>query len=228
MARKLWFWPILLLLGVVILSGSATPAFSQPMLKMVHIEADSPGAVKQLAGMGLDIAAIRRIGSQKGAKEAMGQTYRVEAVVSALDEIKLRKAGIQWSATAQAARLGGATATDVSETVYHSFDEPDLGIKDQLYAIAKAHPRITWLKTIGYSHQGRPLLAIRLSRYHHKCDKHGHGHYCDHAYGKPRVLFVATHHAREWVATQMAMRLIKYFTDNYRSDKRVSRLLQTT
>jgi hypothetical protein len=42
---------------------------------------------------------------------------------------------------------------------------------------------------------------------------------------KPQVLFVATHHAREWVATEMAMRLIKYLTANYGSDARVTELL---
>jgi hypothetical protein len=46
--------------------------------------------------------------------------------------------------------------------------------------------------------------------------------------GKSQVLFLATHHAREWVATQMAMRLIKYLTSNFGSDSRVTDLLNTT
>jgi hypothetical protein len=85
-------------------------------------------------------------------------------VISALDEIKLKKTGINWSIAQQAAGLRDMTAMAATETVYHSFDEPNLGIKDQLYAIAKSYPRIAKLKTIGTSIQGRPLLAMRLTK----------------------------------------------------------------
>jgi hypothetical protein len=49
-----------------------------------------------------------------------------------------------------------------------------------------------------------------------------------HQPAKPEVLFVATHHAREWVATQMAMCLITHLTENYGKDQRVTNLLNTT
>lgn len=61
------------------------------MLKMVQIEAESGGVVKKLAGMGLDIAAIRKTGAQKGGVMSLDRRFRVEAVVSALDEIKLKQ-----------------------------------------------------------------------------------------------------------------------------------------
>lgn len=215
MDRKQWWWPIYVLLTAIFIAGTAAPIFSQSMLKMVYIEAGSKRVVKQLAGMGLDIAAVRRMDVKTGEKYVIGEPYRVEAVISALDEVKLKKAGIEWSVIEQAA--GARIVTAMTETLYHSFDEPDLGIKDRLRAITKAYPRITRLKTIGYSIQGRPLLAMRLSK------NRNHWYY-----GKPRVLYVATHHGREWVATQMAMRLINYLTENYRHDKRVTRLLNTT
>ena len=226
MDKKNWCWLMFLASLAMFVAGTATPVFSQPMLKMVYIEADSAGAARKLAGMGLDIAAVRRIGAQKAEKDTLDQKYRVEAVVSALDEIKLKKAGIKFSAAQQATGMRDMTAMAATETVYHSFDEPDLGIKDQLYTIAKRYPHIAKLKTIGHSIQGRPLLAMRLTRtWGFKDDQEVDDvHYSF----KPQVLFVATHHAREWVATQMAMRLIKYLTANYRSDKRVTRLLLTT
>jgi len=77
MAKKQW-WGLFFLVSVaVVITGTAAPVFSQPMLKMVHIEAGSQGAVKQLAGMGLDIAAIRRIDGIQGAKDALDASYRV-------------------------------------------------------------------------------------------------------------------------------------------------------
>ncbi len=216
MEKKNRRWFILLISLTVLLTGAAPCLFAQGMLKMVHIEADSESAVKKLAGMGLDITAVRNLGIQKGGQASLDQTIQVEAVISALDEIMLQKAGVRWSVARQTtAKLSEAT-TAASETVYHSFDEPDLGIKDQLYRIAKAYPHITNLKTIGHSIQGRPLLAMCLSKKRHGRKRN------------PQVLFVATHHAREWVATQMALRLIKYLTANYGSNRRVTRLLYTT
>jgi hypothetical protein len=225
--KQCWL-SIFLSLPIFLIAGTMAPVFSQPMLKMVHIEAESKNAVKRLAGMGLDIAAVRKIAVQPGEQAGLDRAYRVEAVISALDEIKLKKAGIAWSAAQQAVSSRAMATTAVGETVYHSFDEPDLGIRDRLLAIAKAHPRITRLETIGYSIQGRPMLAMRLAKggnRHHRNDK---GNHWDDAGRRPQVLFVATHHAREWVATQMAMRLITYLTDNYRTDSRGARLLNTT
>ncbi|MGI9335217.1 MAG: M14 family zinc carboxypeptidase, partial [Gammaproteobacteria bacterium] len=43
--------------------------------------------------------------------------------------------------------------------------------------------------------------------------------------GKPEALFVATHHAREWVAAQMGIRLLEYLARNYGEDDRVTKLL---
>lgn len=54
---------LLMLISLIIFSASSVPvAFSQspePMLKMVSIDAGSAGAVKKLARMGIDIAAVR-------------------------------------------------------------------------------------------------------------------------------------------------------------------------
>ena len=55
MEKKHWCCPIFLVLLTIFIVGAATPAFSQPMLKMVYIEADSAGTVRKLAGMGKDL-----------------------------------------------------------------------------------------------------------------------------------------------------------------------------
>jgi len=223
--KKKGLWLLLALLAISTFSlSSVTVAFSassEPMLKMAFIENVSQLEVKKLAGMGLDIAAVRKMIDAKGEVN-----YRIEAVLSARDESKLKKAGIEW----QEAKLGEAAtgktmmtmmAAVETPSVYHSFDEPVLGIKDQLYQIADDYPEITKLETIGYSIQGRPLLAMRLKG--KKLKQKGKGHA-----KKGKVLYLATHHAREWVATQMAMRFIKYLTANYGSVDRVTNILGTT
>jgi len=219
------------LAGTALASGGAAtvrqtdPVNGTHLLKMVFIEAQSPAAVKQLARLGIDIAAVRKV---KTAEQAAGLTpppLRVEAVVSALDEQKLQNAGFVWQeAETQAQAKIQLQAKAAGETVYHSFDEPTYGIKDQLVKIQADYPQLCRLKTIGYSIQNRPLLAISITgkkRPHHESEG-------KHPTDKPEVLFLATHHAREWVATQMAMRLIKYLTTQYGSDARITRLLDST
>ncbi|MCP4748456.1 MAG: zinc carboxypeptidase [Desulfobacteraceae bacterium] len=186
--------------------GMAASASAEPLLKMAFIEIDSPAQVKKLARMGLDIAAVREIKDQG---EITG--YRVEAVLSPKDELKLSRDGIQW----QVAQRKRTRMSTVKQSVYHSFDEPGLGIKDQLYCIAQTYPDIVKMETIGYSHQQRPLLALCLSSREKLSEK-------------PEVLFLATHHGREWVAPEMAMRLSRYLASNYGTDSRVTNLLDST
>ena len=197
---------------LTILSISNFPlAHAGPMLKMVTIEAKSPGQVKKLARMGIDIAAVRTGPVVKGKRGIPVQTYRVEAVVSARDEKQLRNEKFNWS---DLPGKGPVKKIGEPHDVYHSFDQPISGIKAQLHKIAATYPKICQLKTIGHSIQKRPMLVMRLTNEKIKGDK-------------PQVLFVATHHAREWVATEMAMRLIKYLAANYGSVGRVTNLLDT-
>jgi len=182
-----------------------------PALKFVTIEAQSGAEVKELAKMGLDIAAIREGPVVEGPRGIPMQTYHVEAVISSIDAEKLSQSGFSWSDVP-----GQGPAKKIGEPyqVYHSFDEPVYGIKDQLRTIAATYPKITQVKTFGHSIQNRPMMAMKLTN--EKLGKKD---------GKPQVLIVATHHAREWVATEMSMRLIKYLTTNYGSDARVTDLL---
>ncbi|MDH4136569.1 MAG: hypothetical protein OEW09_07640, partial [Anaerolineae bacterium] len=69
----------------------------QPMLKMVTIDAGSAAAVKKLARMGIDIAAVREGPVVEGPRGVPTKTYRVEAVVSARDEKKLDSEKFSWS-----------------------------------------------------------------------------------------------------------------------------------
>ena len=185
---------------------------SEPMLKMVAINANAPGQVNKLARMGIDISEVAKGPVIKGPRGGPIQTYRVEAVVSALDEKKLAREKFSWS---DVPGKGPVKKIGEEYDVYKSFDAPKNGIRAQLNKIKATYPKVCQLKTIGHSIENRPLLAMRLTNEKIKGQK-------------PQVLFLATHHAREWVATQMAMRLINYLTANFGSDERVTDLLNTT
>jgi hypothetical protein len=84
--------------------------------------------------------------------------------------------------------------------VYQSFDKPVAGIRATLEAWAAADPRIQ-LDSIGASVEGRPILAVKI------------GPAGDDP-ARPNVLFMGTHHAREWVSTAVAMKLIRWLVDS--------------
>jgi len=183
-----------------------------PKLRMVNIEAKLPAQIKKLVRLGIDIAAVRKGPIVEGPRGISTQTFNVEAVISSVDEKALHEGGFSWSDIP-----GKGPVKKIGEPyeVYKSFDAPKVGIKAQLNKLASNYPHTCKIKTIGYSTQDRPILAMRLTNEKIKTEK-------------PQVLFLATHHAREWVATEMAMRLINYLASNFGSSARVTDLLNTT
>ena len=93
-------------------------------------------------------------------------------------------------------RLMQMAAVATASAVYRSYDDPQRGIRAWVDSLVKANARIS-VDTVGRSYEGRPILAVKIGP---RGDSPS----------RPNVLFVATHHAREWAATEMAERLIKY------------------
>ena len=75
-----------------------------------------------------------------------------------------------------------------------------------LDSLARANPRVH-LDTLGLTAEGRPLLAAKAGA-------------ADDAAGRANVLFMATYHAREWAATEMALRLLRLLADPALADAR--------
>ena len=194
--------------------SSAPVALSQGQgqLKMIIINDASPGQLKKLVDMGLDIAAIRKGPEKEGPRGVSLPSYRVEVVVSAQEAQKLKQDGFRWS---DVPGKGPTHKIGSPYDVYHSFDEPITGIKAEVRKIGATYPKLTEVGSVGRTLQGRTIPYIRLTNEKIKGDK-------------PQVLFVATTHAREWISTQVGMRLIKYLLANYGSDARVTNLLDTT
>lgn len=85
-------------------------------------------------------------------------------------------------------------AVATAPVVYRSYDASGRGIRAWVDSMAARNTRIS-VDTVGRSYEGRPILAVKI------------GPRGD-AASRPNVLFMATHHAREWAATEMALRLI--------------------
>jgi hypothetical protein len=135
------------------------------------------------------------------------------------DPAQLAKlAGRGWHATtiktpavAATKRIGAQVIQ--ATTVYRDYDDPARGVRFFIDSMVKNNPLVS-VDTLGLSLQGRPMIAVKIGAK-------------DDSPQRPNVLFMATYHAREWPATEMAMRLIKYLAAPPGANPRVDSLVQT-
>jgi len=135
---------------------------------------------------------LARLGFEvAGVREINGALYAV-IVVSPETE----------SAMPTRALTSAVPATPAADTfhVYQSFDKSGSGIRATLAAWAATDPAIQ-VDSIGASIEGRPILAVKVGL-------------AGDDPARPNVLFMATHHAREWVSTAIAMKLIRWLADS--------------
>lgn len=167
-----------------------------------HVTVRVPGvAAESLRARGFDV-----VGSEGG----------VPIVVA--DPAQLAKMELRgWHGTVlrapsapAASRLGAQTI--VTTQIYRDYDDPARGVRAFLDSMVKNNPLVS-VDTIGVSFQGRPMLAVKIGPK-------------DDSPQRPNVLFMATYHAREWAATEMALRLIKYLAVAPGTNPRVDSLVQ--
>ena len=79
-----------------------------------------------------------------------------------------------------------------------------------MYALARENPQVTKLVKIGTTLQGREILALKVTQ----------GARGQRDGSRPAVLFSATQHAREWIATEIDRRLMYHYVDGGSHDKR--------
>ncbi|MFI5309816.1 MAG: M14 family zinc carboxypeptidase [Gemmatimonadales bacterium] len=143
-------------------------------------------------------------------------TERGAVLVVAAAAERSRMASLGWRGTAVAPVGGNPTPgfqVSGGPRVYRSFDDSVRGVRAFIDSIARNNARVS-LDTIGRSYEGRPMVAVKIGP---KGD----------ASARPNVLFMATYHAREWAATDFALRLISYLATPPAGNARVDSLLQT-
>ncbi|HUF29822.1 MAG TPA: M14 family metallopeptidase [Gemmatimonadaceae bacterium] len=131
------------------------------------------------------------------------EAARLEATGAAVSEIA--------TPVARAIHDRVALQTGAATTVYRSFDDPQRGIAAWLDSVASASP-IVHLQTLGASIEGRPVVAVKIGA-------------PDDSPSRPNVVFLATYHAREWAATEMALRLIRHLAQQPAPDARLDSLV---
>jgi len=107
----------------------------------------------------------------------------------------------------------GASAADfpAADSRYHSYAEMVKVLMDT----QAAHPDIVSITSIGKSYKGRTIYAVKVS------DNVGTDE------NEPEVLFDSLHHAREHLSLEQSLALLRWLTDGYGTDARITKIVDS-
>ncbi|MDF2704414.1 MAG: zinc carboxypeptidase [Nonomuraea muscovyensis] len=183
-------------LAAVEAQAATDPLPSADRIELYELDG-SPGTAHTLREKGYDVVQ----------EEAGAGKEHVELTAAQADLEGLRKLGLKPEPvrnTRGQTQLEAAKAQAAGGyTVWKSYSEPG-GIADQLKAIANANKDIVKLQSIGKSLKGQDILAVKVSNLARTLPDGL----------KPATLFSATQHAREWIAAEVDMRLLKHVVAN--------------
>ncbi|MDG4798706.1 M14 family metallopeptidase [Micromonospora sp. WMMD1082] len=178
----------------------------------VYVGTVGPAQLHQLREAGVDIG-HGATPDQSGRTEIETVLSRGQADRLARKGIDLRVKQVRGKDASQVLREQAATGW----RGFRSYSEPG-GIRDEITATAARHPRLAKVQSIGRSAQGKPILAVKVTK-NARTTPDGK---------RPAVLYAGTQHAREWITPEMTRRLMHHVLDRYGSDREITRLLDTT
>ncbi|WP_027644274.1 M14 family metallopeptidase [Salinispora oceanensis] len=209
--------------GVFTLVGAlalTAPATAQPASEPgsrdsleVYVGTVDPEQLEKLRQAGADL------GHEHTETDRSGD-IRVETVLSKRQAARLASQGVQL----EVKKVRGKPASEALReqaasgwSAFRSYSEPG-GIRDEITATAARYPDLTKVMTIGHSHQGQPILAVKVTK---NADRTRDGK-------RPAVLYASAQHAREWITPEMTRRLMHHVLDSYGTDQEITRLVDTT
>lgn len=97
--------------------------------------------------------------------------------------------------------------------VHHNYTSMEYFLKE----LNGSYPKLVRLYSIGKSVKGRELYVMEITKNPGKHDPN-----------KPEVKYIANMHGNEVVGREILLLLLEYLCENYGSDERVTRILDTT
>ncbi|WP_367323985.1 M14 family zinc carboxypeptidase [Streptomyces sp. HUAS ZL42] len=155
-------------------------------------------------------------GHELGEQAPEKGTATVEVYLTEKQAEKLEKQGVdltEHTLSAKAENRVGAAA----EGVYRPYSGSG-GLKEEIVRTGQENPDLTKVVSIGKTVNGQDILALKLTKGAKK-SKDG---------SKPAVLYMSNQHAREWITPEMTRRLMHYYLDNYKTDKRIKKIVDST
>ncbi len=218
-ARRLPVTAGLAIAAVLVGAGvsAAAPKPADEKVQVVHVAAATPAERTKVNNLGLDTT-------------EHGDATGVEVVLhSAADAAKLRAAGFRWrvedadlAATMRKARAAdkkyaasvAASGLPSGRTSYRTLDE----INAELTALARKYPKLVKPLTLpNKSVEGRSVRGIEITTNASTVDD-----------GKPVMLMMGAHHAREWPSVEHSMEWANELLKGYSSNRRARAVVEKT
>ncbi|MFJ3230440.1 M14 family zinc carboxypeptidase [Streptomyces sp. NPDC086787] len=155
-------------------------------------------------------------GQELGEKVTGSGTAAVEVYLTDSQARKLRKQGVALTEHTLSAKAE-TRVEDAAQGVFRPYSGSG-GLKEEVIRAGQANPGLAKVESIGKTVGGQDILALKLTRNARK-SKDG---------SKPSVLYMSNQHAREWITPEMTRRLMHYYLDNYKTDKRVKKIVDST
>ncbi|MFI7014917.1 M14 family zinc carboxypeptidase [Streptomyces sp. NPDC050164] len=143
-------------------------------------------------------------------------TATIEVIVTDQQAKKLAKQGVDLTEHDLSTKAK-ARVEDAAEGVFRPYGGKG-GIKEEILRTAQDNPGLTKVVSIGKTVKGQDILALKLTKGAKKT-KDG---------SKPSVLYLSNQHAREWITPEMTRRLMHHYLDNYKKDRRVKKIVDST
>lgn len=197
--------------GIAPVAQAAESATSSPdpnEVKVFRAEVTS-GQVPLLLAAGQDGHELSEQVPAKG-------TATVEVYLTDQEAQKLEGQGVELTEHTLTAKAE-ARVDKAAEGVFRPYSGSG-GLQEEILATARANPGLTKVVSIGKTVNGKDILALKLTK-NAKKSKDG---------AKPSVLYMSNQHAREWITPEMTRRLLHHYVDNYKSDKRVKKIVDST
>ncbi len=176
--------------------GAVAQPAAADELEMYTAEVDA-AQVDELVSAGYDVANVQPTGDRASIDLVLSDSER--ATLAAREGVR----------TSPLVGAGGLTPGERAAKqarggfeVYRDWDSQG-GIEDELRRFARRNSDIAELVDLGDTHQGRDILAVRIT-----------DDVADQPVGtRPAVLYQGTTHAREWISTEVTRRLMHWYAD---------------
>lgn len=202
---------------VVVLASFAIPAGAQAVDPSTPLPADDQADFYEAEVTASELTALEQAGLDIPQRTERGRgRFLIDLVLSRRERREAEALGVEVTEK-EAATLAAPVEVAPNEQgfeVWRDYSGPG-GFAEELQEIAAAYPELVDLEVIGQSVLGQDILAARLT---------GPGD----AEDRPAVLYNAVQHAREWIAGEVNIRLLKYMVDNYASDPEIAGVVDTT
>ncbi|MCM0674751.1 immune inhibitor A [Micromonospora phytophila] len=179
----------------------------------VYVGTMNAEQLEQLRGAGVDL------GHDHQETDRAGNTT-IETVLSKRQAARLTGSGVPLKVKQVRGRDASQALREQATagwSAFRSYSEPG-GIRDEITATAARHPRLAKVETIGRTVQGKPILAVKVTK-NARTVPDG---------TRPAVLYGSAQHAREWITPEMTRRLLHHVLNNYGTDPEITRLVNTT